>query len=72
MKYTVSDPFPIFNYNEILNYDADESELVALEISDVIDFHDYHDAPDTIYISLNRKQLEKFISDLTEKLKMMK
>lgn len=66
MQYTISDPFHREDYHK------DFTPMVALEISDVIDFHDYHDAPSSIYIPLNKTQLEKFISDLTEKLEMMK
>ena len=66
MEYTISDPFDREDYHE------DFTPLVLIEISDVIDPIDYHDAPETIYITLNRTQLMKFINDLEEKLNMMK
>ena len=52
MEYTISDPFDREDYHE------DFTPLVLIEISDVIDPIDYHDAPETIYITLNRTQLE--------------
>lgn len=66
MEYVISDPFDREDYHE------DFTPLVLIEISDVIDPITYHDAPETIYFSLTRKELQQFVDDLVEKLEMMK
>ncbi len=62
----ITNPYLMEHYHE------DYQVQYRIDISDVIDFYTYHDAPETVEIYMTQIELDKLIRQLIEKSDMGK